>query len=712
MRRIKTQLPPSLDPLQFAYRPNCSTDDAISTTLHLALTHLDKKGTYVRMLFIDFSSVFNTIVPQHLIGKLSLLGLNTSLCNWILDFLTGRPQSVRIGSSTSNTTTLSTGAPQGSIFSPLLFTLLTHDCAAMHSSNHIIKFADDTTVLGLINKHNESAYREEVRKLFGNCTAFDRKTLQRIVRTAEKIIGVSLPSITNIYITRCIRKATNIVKDPTHPSHELFTLCHLEEGQAASSAAPPELCNKNAALTEDWTVGKSNADIDFVYPILFRELNFLKDEQYNLHELLLYSYPKLRNLKETGLFDNKCRCVFIFDGLNEMRKLLHFQGKKFTDITKKAYVDVLVTNLITGALLPSASVGIASRPAAADQIHRKYIHLMTEVRGFITDQQKEQYFRNQISEQDQASRIISHIKQSKTLHIMCHMPIFCLIMAMVLQKIMNQCIKAPKSLTEMYANFLIIQMSTNNKKRNETPQKDTKKLLESNRAMILKLAELAFKPLIKGNIVFFEEDLRECGIDVTEASVYSGVCTAIFKEESGFYQRKIYCFVHLSFQEFLAAFYVLHCFLNEKMGQLQPILCDHHYDNFMIINCSEVDGNCSEVDGDCAEDDDGCAGDDDDYAEDNDDCAEDEKCPETDKHRDQSKKVQLEDVLMRAVDKALKKIQEYLQSEKHSEEQLSAAKCSAIAYMLQMSEEVLNELDLKKYNTTEEGDSPMHIRSP
>ncbi|KAK3519752.1 hypothetical protein QTP70_003891 [Hemibagrus guttatus] len=99
--------------MQFAYLPNCSTDDAISTTLHLSLTHLESKDTYVRMLFIDFSSAFNTIIPQHLIEKLSLLGTNTSLCNWILDFLTGRPQSVRIGNSISSTTTLSTGAPQG-----------------------------------------------------------------------------------------------------------------------------------------------------------------------------------------------------------------------------------------------------------------------------------------------------------------------------------------------------------------------------------------------------------------------------------------------------------------------------------------------------------------------------------------------------------------------------------------------------------------------
>ncbi|KAK3505883.1 hypothetical protein QTP70_003697, partial [Hemibagrus guttatus] len=138
-------------------------------------------------------------------------GTNTSLCNWILDFLTGRPQSVRIGNSISSTTTLNTGTSQGCVLNPLLFTLLTQDCAAMHRSNHIIKFANDTTVVGLISKNDESAYREEVQRLtarcitawFGNCTVSDRKTLQRIVRTAEKIIGDSLPSITDIYTTRC-----------------------------------------------------------------------------------------------------------------------------------------------------------------------------------------------------------------------------------------------------------------------------------------------------------------------------------------------------------------------------------------------------------------------------------------------------------------------------------------------------------------------------
>ncbi len=171
MHNIKTSLPNTLNPLQFAYRPNLSTDDAISYTLHLALTHLESKDSYVRILFIDFSSAFNTIIPQQLINKLNLLGLNNSLCNWILDFLTRRPQSVRVGLNTSSTTILSTGAPQGCVLSPLLFTMLTHDCTAKFSSNHIIKFADDTSVVDLISNNDEMHYREEVAQLAEWCGA-------------------------------------------------------------------------------------------------------------------------------------------------------------------------------------------------------------------------------------------------------------------------------------------------------------------------------------------------------------------------------------------------------------------------------------------------------------------------------------------------------------------------------------------------------------
>jgi hypothetical protein len=130
MAHINTIIPDFLNPLQFAYRPNRSTDDSIFIALHTALSHLDKRNTYVRMLFIGYSLVFNTIVPSKLITKLRILGLNTSLCNWILYFLTGHSQVARVGSNTSAMMILNTGAPQGSELSPLLYSLFTHDCVA------------------------------------------------------------------------------------------------------------------------------------------------------------------------------------------------------------------------------------------------------------------------------------------------------------------------------------------------------------------------------------------------------------------------------------------------------------------------------------------------------------------------------------------------------------------------------------------------------
>ncbi len=189
MHNIKTSLANSLDPLQFAYRPNRSTDDAISSTLHLALTHLENKDSYVRILFIEFSSAFNKIISQQLINKVSLLGLNNSLCNWILDFLTGRPQSVRVGQNTSSTTTLSTGALQGCVLSLLLFTLLTRDCTAKFSSNHIIKFADDTSVVGLIS-NNDEIKSNQIKSLLlshhHSTSALVSEILMSVLQTVQK----------------------------------------------------------------------------------------------------------------------------------------------------------------------------------------------------------------------------------------------------------------------------------------------------------------------------------------------------------------------------------------------------------------------------------------------------------------------------------------------------------------------------------------------
>ncbi|KAK3518498.1 hypothetical protein QTP70_001480 [Hemibagrus guttatus] len=163
-------LPPTLDPHQFAYRLNRSTEDAISTAIHLALTHLDNNNTYIRILFIDFSSAFNTVVPSKLTTKLSDLGICTSICNWIMDFLTNRPQSVRLGNHLSSTLILNNGIPQGCVLSPLLYSLFTHDCVLWHNSNIFIKYVDDTTVVGRISNNDESAYREEIQSLSAWCS--------------------------------------------------------------------------------------------------------------------------------------------------------------------------------------------------------------------------------------------------------------------------------------------------------------------------------------------------------------------------------------------------------------------------------------------------------------------------------------------------------------------------------------------------------------
>ena len=144
MAQINSSLPDYLDPLQFAYRHNRSTADVISLALHSTLEHLDNKDTYVRLLFIDYSSAFNTILTK-LISKLRGLGLGSSLCDWILNLLTHRPQSVRIGNNTSSTIILNTGAPQGCVLNPLLYSLYTYDCVAKFPSNSNFKFADDTT---------------------------------------------------------------------------------------------------------------------------------------------------------------------------------------------------------------------------------------------------------------------------------------------------------------------------------------------------------------------------------------------------------------------------------------------------------------------------------------------------------------------------------------------------------------------------------------
>ncbi|XP_039523107.1 NACHT, LRR and PYD domains-containing protein 3-like isoform X3 [Pimephales promelas] len=319
----------------------------------------------------------------------------------------------------------------------------------------------------------------------------------------------------------------------------------------------------------DWAEGKANQDVDFMFVLPFRELNLIKDHQYSLHRLLLDFHPELQDL-DSEMYD-ECTVVLIFDGLDESRLTLMFSdSEKVSDVTESSSVGVLMSNLMKGDLLPSSLIWITTRPAAANQIPSKYINRVTEIQGF-NEPQKEEYFRKRISDEDQASRIISHIRRARSLRIMCHIPVFCWISSTVLQNILKQDLSAeiPQTLTEMYIHFLLIQTHMRNQKYEE---RDPEKLLQSNREVIVKLAELAFNQLMKGNVMFYEEDLIESGIDVTDASVYSGICTEIFREESVIYHRKVYSFVHLSFQEFFAALYVFFCYLHKNSEVLKMFL--------------------------------------------------------------------------------------------------------------------------------------------
>ncbi|XP_034556602.1 NACHT, LRR and PYD domains-containing protein 12-like, partial [Notolabrus celidotus] len=308
-------------------------------------------------------------------------------------------------------------------------------------------------------------------------------------------------------------------------------------------------------FTLDWAEDKDHQDIQFTFPFTFRELNVLRERKFSLVELVHHFFTQTR---EAGLCRfEEFQVVFIFDGLDECRLPLDFHNNQvLTDATESTSVDVLLTNLIRGNLLPSARLWITTRPAAANQIPPMCVDMVTEVRGF-TDPQKEEYFRKRSRDQEQASRVISHIKTSRSLHIMCHIPVFCWITATVLEDVLKtrEGGELPRTLTQMYIHFLVVQSKLKSIKYNVGAETDPLWSPES-REMIQSLGKLAFDQLQKGNLIFYESDLTECGIKIKEASVYSGVFTQIFREERGLYQDQVFCFIHLSVQEFLAALHV------------------------------------------------------------------------------------------------------------------------------------------------------------
>ncbi|XP_026005183.1 NLR family CARD domain-containing protein 3-like [Astatotilapia calliptera] len=468
-------------------------------------------------------------------------------------------------------------------------------------------------------------------------------------------------------------------------------------------------------FTLDWAEGLENQHISAVVLLSFRELNLVRDEQYSLLELIHDFYPTLQSVTAETL--TVCNLLFIFDGLDESRLLLNFNNRKLvSDVTQKSTISELLTNLIEGNLLPSALIWITSRPAAASQIPPKCVDRMTEVRGF-TDTQKEEYFRRRFRDEAFSSRIISHLKTSRSLYIMCGIPVYCWITATVLEHMLTTEERAelPKTLTDMYSHFLLVQIKKKHKYHTGKEMRRIE-LSSADREVLLKLGKLAFEHLQKKNILFYQEDLEQCGLGVTEASVYSGVCTEIFKRESVIFQKPVYCFVHLSIQEFLAAVYMFHCYTNRKTEVLQDFLSEdissledfliRAMEKFFLIENGHLElfirflhglslksnqrllrgllgqtksspqtiqrviNNLKEI-------------------------KTYDKCP--------NRTINIFHCLMEMNDLSVhQEIQDFLKSQNKSKKELSGIQCSGLAYMFLVSD-VLDELDLVNYDTSQEG---------
>ncbi|XP_031417677.1 NLR family CARD domain-containing protein 3-like [Clupea harengus] len=475
----------------------------------------------------------------------------------------------------------------------------------------------------------------------------------------------------------------------------------------------------------DWAEDKANHDIKLMLLLPFRELSLLTGE-YSFHTLLIELYPELAELKDPKIY-NSNKTVFILDGLDESRFKLDFSKKLVADMNQHTTVDVLITSLIKGKLMDSALLWITSRPAAVTRALYKHIDQVTEVRGF-NDTQKEKYFHRRISKPDLANNIISHIKSSRVLYIMCHIPLFCWIAATVFLNMLSRgdYKDIPKTLTSMYCHFLLIQADRTHQKNHGAYEMSRQKLLECNREVILKVAQLAFKQLLKARLIFSEEDLKECGIDAND-SLVSGMCTEILKVEPTCYvntfHEKTYCFVHLSIQEFLAAFYAFHCYISNNLNPIMTFLAqgtkavpEHlglddllkiavnkaldskngHFDLFVRFlhgmsletNQRILGGLLPNVESD----------------------SETMRKIIGNLKKMQRKNISAErcmnlfHCLSEMNDCSVREeVQGFLNSEKGSVKVLSLAHCSALAYMLQFSDEVQEEFDLRKYNTSDEG---------
>ncbi|XP_057700141.1 NACHT, LRR and PYD domains-containing protein 12-like [Corythoichthys intestinalis] len=325
----------------------------------------------------------------------------------------------------------------------------------------------------------------------------------------------------------------------------------------------------------DWASGNTNQDVHFIFPFTFRELNTDKGKSFTLAKLIRRYVCESRHMSEETLNNifaelqtsgkrdyesSRIKVLFVLDGLDECNFKMDLKNemKVDMDVTEAYPLEVLLAHLIKRNLLSCARIWITTRPATAHEIPSDFIDSRTEVRGF-SDSQRLEYFMNRFPNED---RIIEYIQKSRTIFIMCHLPIFCWITSTILQDHLDKgkVGELPTTLTELYSEHAFRHLDTSKERQTTEYACDVKAL-----------AKLAFHNTMSKRQIFYEKDLADCGFDYEQAAKHCGIFTEVFREVRPLrrnLQGKMFQFIHLTIQEYMAAFYVMMSLFHDNKNVL------------------------------------------------------------------------------------------------------------------------------------------------
>ncbi|XP_043928152.1 NACHT, LRR and PYD domains-containing protein 3-like isoform X2 [Protopterus annectens] len=344
-------------------------------------------------------------------------------------------------------------------------------------------------------------------------------------------------------------------------------------------------------LVYDWCTGKAVQEFNFIFTFQFRQLNLLPKRKFSFLQIVQQFYPYIENLQ--AILDNEnCKCLFIFDGLDESKLPFDFNCcPHCCKITDSIPWSFMIINIIKGNLVPSASVWVTSRPGPTDKIPSEYIDRITEIQGF-EEKEKEEYFYKRCADECLAQKIITHIKRQKTLSTMCYIPTFCWLLATVFEYILSISESVgdniPKSLSEVYANFLLV-IVTYQQCRNIVVKtmNEATKCLASSKHIIMNIGKLAYTKLKKHQVIFYEKDFKAHNLN--QDTLCGGFCKEIIVVDSFLLQQKAYSFVHLTMQEYFAALYVFLSFDIKKKNTFIPQLGNNSsFYNICKTACQET----------------------------------------------------------------------------------------------------------------------------